>query len=312
MVAFSSLSLAVKSILIISMLTAGIFAAGTYTYYQDSQQKASIIKTQVADIEEKSKTIETQTATILSQESQLSNQTDVIQNQTSHIKQLNFTVSDQNNTIQRQIIELRRRAGQIDLLEGNISKLKGEVQKKESEIVSLTPISRSYFVAAVKSDGGGAIIPIEVKVLQKGSGLLAVNIKNVELQSGAQESIRLAAAVASKLANIGLSDKDIEIAFVNQLADLVSVDGPSAGGAITVAIYATLKQSSLSSNTLMTGTIQADGIIGQVGGVDKKAQAAKDQGAVRFLVPKGQKVSVSGIDVMEINTILDAVTSIVG
>ena len=312
MAAFPSLSLAIKSILIISMLSVGILAAATYTYYQDSQQKASTIKIQSADIEEKSKTIQAQSDEILSQESQLTNQTNVIQNQTSLIRQINFTVSDQNNTIQRQIVELRRRAGQIDLLEGNISKLKGEVQKKESEIVSLTPISKSYFVAAVKSDGGGAIIPLEVKILQKGTGLLAVNIKNVELQSGAQESIRLAASVASKLANVGLSDKDIEIAFVNQLADLVSVDGPSAGGAITVAIYATLKQVSLSSNTLMTGTIEANGLIGQVGGVDKKAQAAKDQGAVRFLVPKGQKVNVAGIDVMEVTTIQDAIASVVG
>jgi hypothetical protein len=302
----------VKAILIVLVITTGVFSSATYMFYQDSQQKAGVIRVQIADITNKSQVIQNQVEKIGALDLVVTNQTSVIQNQTGRITKLNFTVFDQNDTIQRQIFELRRRADQIDLLEGNVSKLKVDLQKTQNEIVSLTPVTRNYFVAAVKGDGGGAIIPLVIKVLPKGTGLLAVNIKNVELQSGAQESIRLAAAVASKLSNIGLSDKDIDISFVNELADLVSVDGPSAGGAITVAIYATLRQQSLSSSTLMTGTIQADGTIGQVGGVDKKAQAARTQGASRFLVPKGQSVTVSGIEVKEINTIQDAITNVVG
>ena len=144
-----------------------------------------------------------------------------------------------------------------------------------------------------------------MKILSKGTNLLSVNIKNVDLQSGAQESIRLAASIASKLSGESTAQKDIDVSFVNTFADLVSVDGPSAGGAITATIYAALKGTSLPSNVMMTGTIEPDGTIGKVGGVDKKAEAARSQGASKFLVPKGQKVTVSGIDIVEVATIND-------
>ena len=311
MLKFSGLPLQIKLVIVVFVVSAGIFASMTFVYYQDSQVKAGIIKVQIADIEGKIKIIENQTNKIGFLETTVANQSKVIQNQSGDIKQLNFTVFDQKDTIGRQIVELRRRSDQITLLEGNVSLLKGEVQTKEKEIISLTPITKGYFVAAVKSSGGGAIIPLEVKVLPKGTSLLSVNIKNVDLQSGAQESIRLAAAVASQLSRINLNDKDIDVSFVNQFADLVSVDGPSAGGAITATIYAALTQKSITSNTLMTGTIETDGSIGPVGGVDKKAEAARTQGASRFLVPKGQKVDVSGIEVVEVNNINEVLNYLV-
>lgn len=295
---------AIKIILILFVSTTAVFSSTAFVYYQDAQAKAVIISVQQADIENKAGIISEQTDKITGLES-------TVAVQGKNITDLNFTVFDQKDIIGRQITELKRRAESINLLEGNVSKLEGDLQTKEKEIVSLTPTTKKYFVAAVKGDGGGAIIPLEVKILPKGTGLLSVNIKNVELKSGAQDSIRLAAAVASKLSSITLSDKDIDVSFVNQFGDIVSVDGPSAGGAITAAIYASLSVKSISSSTLMTGTIETDGSIGQVGGVDSKALAAKNQGASRFLVPKGQKVSVSGIDVIEVNNIQEVLNQVI-
>ncbi len=306
-----SLELKIKIILILLVSTTAMFSSATILFYQDTQTKAGIISIQKADIENKTLSIEGQENTIGGLEATVENQTNVINVQTRNITALNFTIFDQKDIISRQIVELRRRADSISLLEGNVSKLKGDIQTKEQEIVSLTPLTKNYFVAAVKSDGGGAIIPLEVKILPKGTGLLSVNIKNVELKSGAQDSIRLAAAVASKLSKVSVADKDIDVSFVNQVGDIVTVDGPSAGGAITATIYASLLGRSLSSGTLMTGTIETDGTIGQVGGVESKAQAAKNQGASRFLVPKGQKVSVSGIDVIEVSIIQDALNYVI-
>lgn len=306
------LEIQVKVLIIVFVSATIVFSSLAAVYYLEGQTKAGIIKVQKADIENKTAVISDQGNKINNLEHTVENQTTVINFQTKNITSLNFTIFEQTDIIGRQITELRRRAESINLLEGNISKLKGDIQTKEKEIVSLTPFTRNYFVAAVKSDGGGAIIPLEVKILPKGTGLLSVNIKNVELKSGAQDSIRLAAAIASKLSGVSLTNKDIDVSFVNQFGDIVAVDGPSAGGAITVAIYAALSEKNINTNTLMTGTIETDGSIGQVGGVDKKAEAAKNQGAGRFLVPKGQKVSVSGLDVSEVNNIRDALNQIVG
>ena len=66
--------------------------------------------------------------------------------------------------------------------------------------------------------------------------------------------------------------------------------GPSAGAALTIATIAALKHDSIRSDVVITGTINADGTIGQIGGVLEKAQAAKDIGAKLFLVPVGQGV----------------------
>ena len=294
----STIHISLKIILIIFAASTGVFSAFTYLYYQEGQVKASVIRFQAGVIDD-------QTNRILSLDAKIDNLTKVVGDQGLRINQMNVTIFEQNDTIGRQIVELGRRAIVITSLESNVNKLSGEVTKKEQEIISLTPITKSFFVAAVKGDGGGAIIPLDVKILSKGTNLLSVNIKNVDLQSGAQESIRLAASIASKLSGESTAQKDIDVSFVNTFADLVSVDGPSAGGAITATIYAALKGTSLPSNVMMTGTIEPDGTIGKVGGVDKKAEAARSQGASKFLVPKGQKVTVSGIDIVEVATIND-------
>jgi len=307
----TSVTLTIKLILIVLVVTSGIFSLTTFVYMQENNQKSAIIKTQIEDIQDKIRLIGDHTKKIGILEVSIVNQSRIIENQTGTISNLNFTVFDQKDTLDRQMVELRRRADNIDSLENNVSLLKGEIKTKESEIVSLTPTITSYFVAAVKGDGGGAIIPLEIKVLPKGTGLLSVNIKNVELQAGAQDSVRLAAAVASQLSRVNLNTVDVDVSFVNQGAGKVSVDGPSAGGAMTAAIYAALAKKSISSSVLMTGTIETDGSIGSVGGVDRKATAARDQGARKFLVPKGQKVDINNLEVIEVANINEVIDTVV-
>src|SRR3989338_11310259 len=113
MLKFSGLPLQIKLVIVVFVVSAGIFASMTFVYYQDSQVKAGIIKVQIADIEGKIKIIENQTNKIGFLETTVANQSKVIQNQSGDIKQLNFTVFDQKDTIGRQIVELRRRSDQI-------------------------------------------------------------------------------------------------------------------------------------------------------------------------------------------------------
>ncbi|MFN8019653.1 MAG: S16 family serine protease [Acidimicrobiales bacterium] len=69
--------------------------------------------------------------------------------------------------------------------------------------------------------------------------------------------------------------------------DTGQVGGPSAGLAFTLAILDRLTPGSLTGGkkVAVTGTIELDGSVGPVGGVDHKTEAAVRQGAELFLVP---------------------------
>jgi uncharacterized protein len=96
------------------------------------------------------------------------------------------------------------------------------------------------------------------------------------------------------------------VTFVNEEGGIVSLDGPSAGAAITLTIIAGVLNKTPDSKFLITGTIESDGSVGQVGSVKEKATAAAASGAKVFLVPVGQKVD-SGIEVAEVRKIQEVV-----
>lgn len=86
---------------------------------------------------------------------------------------------------------------------------------------------------------------------------------------------------------IGLADhtemtSDVPIQFSTD-----GVGGPSAGLMFTLDIYTQLADPDLRQNRMIagTGTIEADGSVGDVGGVDKKVVSAAKSGAEIFFVP---------------------------
>lgn len=69
------------------------------------------------------------------------------------------------------------------------------------------------------------------------------------------------------------------------------IGGPSAGAAITVLTIAELEDLDINENVSMTGTINSGGIIGPVGGVKQKIDAAKKTGLTKVLIPEGEIIS---------------------
>jgi uncharacterized protein len=100
-----------------------------------------------------------------------------------------------------------------------------------------------------------------------------------------QYSIQIAKAVAENVTKINGSNYDL-IYSIESNASIIG--GPSAGAALTIATIAALKNERLRTDVMITGTINEDGTIGEVGGILEKAKAAKDVGAKLFLVPDGQ------------------------
>jgi Lon protease (S16) C-terminal proteolytic domain len=66
-----------------------------------------------------------------------------------------------------------------------------------------------------------------------------------------------------------------------------AIDGPSAGGLLSVGSLAALRGSKISKTTTMTGTVLPDGSVGRVSGVAEKLRAAAADGFTRVLVPAG-------------------------
>ncbi|MFM7271833.1 MAG: PDZ domain-containing protein [Actinomycetes bacterium] len=113
---------------------------------------------------------------------------------------------------------------------------------------------------------------------------------------------RLEVPVTSRLATsgelrgrpfIGIAPatKDLRYEYpVDITIDPGAVSGPSAGLAFTLAIIDEMSPGSLTAGraVAVTGTIAADGTVGDVGGVAQKTVAARRAGARLMLVPPGE------------------------
>lgn len=68
-----------------------------------------------------------------------------------------------------------------------------------------------------------------------------------------------------------------------------AIDGPSAGALKTLALIALQNGHEISETATMTGTINATGTIGPVGGIPEKITGASEAGIETVLVPLGQR-----------------------
>jgi ATP-dependent Lon protease len=72
-------------------------------------------------------------------------------------------------------------------------------------------------------------------------------------------------------------------------------DGPSAGGALTLAIYSLLTHRKIKNDVAMTGEINLQGRISAIGGLEEKLEGAKKAGCVLALVPKENNYDLTKI-----------------
>ncbi len=88
------------------------------------------------------------------------------------------------------------------------------------------------------------------------------------------------------------------------------IDGPSAGGLMTTAVLAALRNAKVREDATMTGTINPDGTIGPVGGIPHKIEGAAKKGKKLILVPSGQRYDYDTnkkeqVDLVELGRTLD-------
>ncbi|MFF4209805.1 PDZ domain-containing protein [Streptomyces sp. NPDC001796] len=98
---------------------------------------------------------------------------------------------------------------------------------------------------------------------------------------------------------------------------LADVGGPSAGLMFALGIYDKLTPGSLTGGKFVagTGTIDDDGQVGPIGGVELKTVGARSKGAQYFLTPKDNCASAAketpkGLTLVKVNTIADALNAL--
>lgn len=141
-------------------------------------------------------------------------------------------------------------------------------------------------VPAVDENGKG--VPTDLRVdVRDGDGKVLANIDQLLFITDTQQSIQVARDVAANITKRDTRNVDI-IYSVTTPPNVTLVGGPSAGAALTIATIAALQGKQLKEGVSITGTINLNGTIGEVGGVTEKAKAAKARGISLFLVPVGE------------------------
>lgn len=149
-------------------------------------------------------------------------------------------------------------------------------QERGDEITLLTVLETDE---GQERRGGTAQMRLEI---QPGSGQVFIDSFPLT-KIDTQISTRFAKQVACQITDSQCDNIDF---YYTIRADSPVVGGPSAGGAATVLTAAVLEDVRLRDDVVMTGTINSDGFIGPVSGIEAKARAARANGFNTVVLPK--------------------------
>ncbi len=145
---------------------------------------------------------------------------------------------------------------------------------------------------AVMDDNGNITGTAADLYLEIKPGLGRVFIETYPLTKvDTQISTRFAKDVACKYSEEDCSEYDF---FYTIRANSPLVGGPSAGAAAGILTVALLKDAGFDENTAITGTINSGGVIGPVGGLKEKLDAANERKIKKVLIPKGESIAKKG------------------
>jgi len=141
------------------------------------------------------------------------------------------------------------------------------------------------------ANGKGGIIPIQTAFYPASSFL---ELRLTGLQGDVmKESMNVAKSVAWNMLDTNIQRDWITTVEKNKSQGLhihcpegaVSKDGPSAGAAITLAIYSLFTKRAIRNDVAITGEINLQGLITEIGGLEDKIDGGIKAGITKFLFP---------------------------
>lgn len=175
-----------------------------------------------------------------------------------------------------------------------------------------------YGLAVLGSDGLGDVTKIITEIINsKNPGTHLLNISG----DLAKHSITLASALSKKLVSEGKlplkSDEDIDLnskeIYIQFSQSYSKIDGDSATAAVCLSIISSLMKIPLKQDFAITGSLDLNGNMLAIGGVNEKINAAKEYGFKRVIIPMSNMVDViepEGIEIIPVKT-LDEIIPIV-
>jgi ATP-dependent Lon protease len=159
------------------------------------------------------------------------------------------------------------------------------------------------------SMGVGGVLPIQILWVPT-SNPLTLKATGY-LQKVIKESTEVACTLAWNYLDVGLKDKylkewkDRPMGFHIHCGEgAVPKDGPSAGAALTLAVYSMLTNRKIRHDLAMTGEINLEGKVTAIGGLEEKLEGAKRAGVRLALIPKENEKHLEKIKERN-NTLLD-------
>ncbi len=143
---------------------------------------------------------------------------------------------------------------------------------------------------------GGEILPIEVQIIENGSGKLELTGSLGEVM---KESARLAITYARANAeDFGFDAELFKNADIHIHAPegAIPKDGPSAGITLATALLSQLSGRLVRSDVAMTGEITLHGKVLPIGGLKEKSMAAYREGMKTVLIPKDNLPDLYEVD----------------
>ena len=143
---------------------------------------------------------------------------------------------------------------------------------------------------------GGETLPIEVQVMDNGSGTITVT---GSLGDVMKESAQLAVTwVRVHAAEYGIDPEKLKKCdlHIHAPEGAVPKDGPSAGVTLTTALVSCLSGIPVRGDVAMTGEITLHGNVLPIGGLREKSMAAYREGMKTVLIPKDNEPDLYEVD----------------
>ena len=168
-----------------------------------------------------------------------------------------------------------------------VKKYKGDTLSAEDEIGVVNGLAWT--------SAGGVLLPVEVAVMDGTGKINLTGSLGDVMQESAQAAI---SCIRSHADILGIDadfykNKDIHI---HAPEGAVPKDGPSAGVAMTTAVYSALSMRPVRHDIAMTGEITLRGKVLPIGGLKEKSMAAYKAGVKTVFIPKDNMPELEEID----------------
>jgi PDZ domain-containing protein len=136
-------------------------------------------------------------------------------------------------------------------------------------------------------------------------------------RDGKKQAITTGSENNAGKAEVGISIESENVFPFTVSIQLNNVGGPSAGMMFALGIIDKITDTNLTGGRVVagTGTIDADGNVGAIGGIQMKTIGARDAGATVFLAPASNCAEAkanqpAGLELVKVNTLKDALNAL--